>query len=219
MVAAAALARRARALCAAVPAAVVRCASCCRSPRSRWARSTRCGRPTTVQPAFRALGARLRPRGRRPDHDQGRRQAECEISASSRSMEIASRCRPQDPGARPPSEGCAGADRHARPAHRGREARQAPTARNTTPARCPGAATPATCVSERGLCPASSPAVSCSLCSFLLARRRPSDPVALLFAFAFAGLASTIDPRWRCGWPTAGRRSTTSPRRSGSTCC
>jgi hypothetical protein len=43
------------------------------------------------------------------------------------------------------------------------------------------------------------------LCSFLLARRRPSDPVALLFAFAFAGLASTIDPplaMWMAyGWP------------------
>ena len=43
------------------------------------------------------------------------------------------------------------------------------------------------------------------LCSFILARRRPSDPVALLFAFAFAGLASTIDPplaMWMAyGWP------------------
>jgi hypothetical protein len=43
------------------------------------------------------------------------------------------------------------------------------------------------------------------LCSFLLARRRPTDPVALLFAFAFAGLASTIDPplsMWMAyGWP------------------
>ena len=43
------------------------------------------------------------------------------------------------------------------------------------------------------------------ICSFLLARRRPSDPVALLFAFAFAGLASTIDPplaMWMAyGWP------------------
>ena len=43
------------------------------------------------------------------------------------------------------------------------------------------------------------------LCSFLLARRRPSDPVALLVAFAFAGLASTIDPplaMWMAyGWP------------------
>jgi hypothetical protein len=42
-------------------------------------------------------------------------------------------------------------------------------------------------------------------CSVLLARRRPSDPVALLFAFAFAGLASTIDPpisMWMAyGWP------------------
>jgi hypothetical protein len=45
------------------------------------------------------------------------------------------------------------------------------------------------------------------LCSALLARRRPSDPVALLFAFAFAGLASTIDPplsMWMAyGWPPA----------------
>ena len=43
------------------------------------------------------------------------------------------------------------------------------------------------------------------LCSFLLARRRPSDPVALLFAFAFAGLSATIDPplaMWMAyGWP------------------
>ena len=43
------------------------------------------------------------------------------------------------------------------------------------------------------------------LCSFLLARRRPNDPVALLFGFAFAGLASTIDPplaMWMAyGWP------------------
>ena len=43
------------------------------------------------------------------------------------------------------------------------------------------------------------------LCSFLLARRRPSDPVALLFAFAFTGLAATIDPPlslWMdLGWP------------------
>ncbi len=43
------------------------------------------------------------------------------------------------------------------------------------------------------------------VCSLLLARRRPSDPVALLFAFAFAGLASTIDPplaMWMAyGWP------------------
>ena len=42
-------------------------------------------------------------------------------------------------------------------------------------------------------------------CSMLLARRRPSDPVALLFAFSFAGLASTIDPplaMWMAyGWP------------------
>ena len=45
------------------------------------------------------------------------------------------------------------------------------------------------------------------LCSFLLARRRPSDPVAMLFAFAFAGLAATIDPplaMWMAyGWPIA----------------
>ena len=45
------------------------------------------------------------------------------------------------------------------------------------------------------------------LCSFLLARRRPRDPVALLFAFAFAGLAATIDPPlsfWMdYGWPPA----------------
>ena len=45
------------------------------------------------------------------------------------------------------------------------------------------------------------------LCSFLLARRRPDDPVALLFAFAFAGMASTIDPPlavWMAmGWPAA----------------
>ena len=44
-------------------------------------------------------------------------------------------------------------------------------------------------------------------CSFLLARRRPGDPVALLFAFAFAGIASTIDPpiiMWMTlGWPAA----------------
>jgi hypothetical protein len=42
-------------------------------------------------------------------------------------------------------------------------------------------------------------------CSFLLSRRRPADPVALLFAFAFAGMASTIDPpiaMWMAlGWP------------------
>ena len=45
------------------------------------------------------------------------------------------------------------------------------------------------------------------LCSLLLVRRRPSDPVALLFSFAFAGLAATIDPPvslWMdFGWPTA----------------
>ena len=43
------------------------------------------------------------------------------------------------------------------------------------------------------------------LCSFLLMRRRPDDPVALLFAFAFAGMAATIDPplaMWMAmGWP------------------
>ena len=43
------------------------------------------------------------------------------------------------------------------------------------------------------------------LCSFLLARRRPDDPVALLFAFAFAGMAGTVDPpiaMWMAmGWP------------------
>lgn len=43
------------------------------------------------------------------------------------------------------------------------------------------------------------------LCSVLLALRRPSDPVAMLFAFAFAGLASIIDPplaMWMAhGWP------------------
>jgi hypothetical protein len=43
------------------------------------------------------------------------------------------------------------------------------------------------------------------LCSLLLMRRRPNDPVALLFAFAFAGMAATIDPPlalWMAiGWP------------------
>jgi hypothetical protein len=43
------------------------------------------------------------------------------------------------------------------------------------------------------------------LCSVLLALRRPRDPVTLLFAFAFAGLAATIDPplaMWLAhGWP------------------
>ena len=43
------------------------------------------------------------------------------------------------------------------------------------------------------------------LCSLLLARRHSNDPVALLFAFAFAGLAATIDPplaMWMAyGWP------------------
>ena len=37
--------------------------------------------------------------------------------------------------------------------------------------------------------------VACSallFCSFLLARRRPEDPVALLFAFAFAGVAGGL---------------------------
>jgi len=32
------------------------------------------------------------------------------------------------------------------------------------------------------------------LCSFLLGLRRPHDPVAMIFAFAFAGLAATVDP-------------------------
>ena len=45
------------------------------------------------------------------------------------------------------------------------------------------------------------------LCSFLLARRRPDDPVAMLFAFAFAGMAATIDPplaMWMAiGWTPA----------------
>lgn len=45
------------------------------------------------------------------------------------------------------------------------------------------------------------------LCSMLLARRRASDPVALLFAFSFAGIAATIDPpisMWMAyGWPVA----------------
>ena len=45
------------------------------------------------------------------------------------------------------------------------------------------------------------------LCSLLLALRRPSDPVALLFAFAFAGMAGTVDPSlamWMAlGWPPA----------------
>jgi hypothetical protein len=45
------------------------------------------------------------------------------------------------------------------------------------------------------------------LCSFLLGRRRPGDPVALLLAFAFAGMAATIDPplsMWMAmGWPIA----------------
>jgi hypothetical protein len=45
------------------------------------------------------------------------------------------------------------------------------------------------------------------LCSVLLVRRRPHDPVAMLFAFAFAGMASTIDPplaMWMAmGWPAA----------------
>ncbi len=43
------------------------------------------------------------------------------------------------------------------------------------------------------------------LCSYLLVRRRPSDPVAMLFAFAFTGMAATIDPPmalWMAiGWP------------------
>jgi hypothetical protein len=45
------------------------------------------------------------------------------------------------------------------------------------------------------------------ICSVLLVRRRPHDPVALLFAFAFAGMAATIDPplaMWMAmGWPPA----------------
>lgn len=45
------------------------------------------------------------------------------------------------------------------------------------------------------------------LCSLLLARRRPDDPVALLFAFAFTGMAATIDPSMALwlgiGWPPA----------------
>jgi len=32
------------------------------------------------------------------------------------------------------------------------------------------------------------------ICSLLLALRRPADPVAMLFAFAFSGMAATIDP-------------------------
>ena len=44
------------------------------------------------------------------------------------------------------------------------------------------------------------------LCSFLLVRRRSNDPVAMLFAFAFTGMAATIDPPmalWMAiGWPT-----------------
>jgi hypothetical protein len=43
------------------------------------------------------------------------------------------------------------------------------------------------------------------LCALLLIQRRPSDPVALLFAFAFTGMAATIDPplaMWMAfGWP------------------
>lgn len=35
------------------------------------------------------------------------------------------------------------------------------------------------------------------LCSLLLVRRRPSDPVASLFAFAFALMAATVDPALR----------------------
>lgn len=45
------------------------------------------------------------------------------------------------------------------------------------------------------------------ICSVLLALRKPRDPVTMLFAFAFAGLASTIDPpfaMWMAyGWPLA----------------
>ena len=36
--------------------------------------------------------------------------------------------------------------------------------------------------------------VTLLLCSLLLALRRPHDPVAMLFAFAFAAMAATIDP-------------------------
>jgi MFS family permease len=47
--------------------------------------------------------------------------------------------------------------------------------------------------------------VTLLLCSFLLVRRRPADPVASLFSFAFAGMAATIDPplaMWMAmGWP------------------
>ena len=47
--------------------------------------------------------------------------------------------------------------------------------------------------------------VALLLCAFLLGRRRPNDPVAMLFAFAFAGMAATIDPplaMWMAlGWP------------------
>jgi hypothetical protein len=43
------------------------------------------------------------------------------------------------------------------------------------------------------------------LCAFLLVRRRPTDPVAMIFAFAFTGMAATIDPplaMWMAmGWP------------------
>ena len=45
------------------------------------------------------------------------------------------------------------------------------------------------------------------VCALLLIRRRPGDPVALLFAFAFTGMAATIDPpiaMWMgVGWPAA----------------
>ncbi|MEO8176686.1 MAG: hypothetical protein ABI626_08510 [Sphingomicrobium sp.] len=36
--------------------------------------------------------------------------------------------------------------------------------------------------------------VTLLMCSLILALRRPNDPVAMLFAFAFAGMAATIDP-------------------------
>ena len=40
-------------------------------------------------------------------------------------------------------------------------------------------------------------------CSMILALRRPNDPVAMLFAFAFAGMAATIDPPLQM-WMTTG---------------
>lgn len=41
-------------------------------------------------------------------------------------------------------------------------------------------------------------------CSLLLALRRPNDPVAMLFAFAFVGMAATIDPPLQM-WMWTGR--------------